>query len=136
MRMRARRGGVFGLALLACGMPAVAAATREAPPQQPPIQYDPHGRRDPFVPLVRDGRFMGVEISTVSGGGASSMFLGGILWDAKGASIALINGEEAKVGDDVAGYHVAEIRKDAVILMRDGKPLVLQVSFDEPKGGG
>ena len=111
-------------AALAC-LPVLAEAADEAPAV---FKYDPHGRRDPFVPLVRDGRFVGVEVSTFSGGGAASLFLGGILWDPRGDSLALLNGEEVRVGDMVGGYAVTEIRRDAVILMRDGKPLVLQLS--------
>lgn len=85
-------------------------------------------KRDPFVALVRDGRLI------VPSGSEdfSQLTLVGILWDPSGQSIALINDAEARVGDALGEYHVQEIRQDAVVLMREGQPVVLQMSFDAP----
>lgn len=105
--------------------------------EQPPDQsagYDPKGKRDPFVPLVREGRIVSVasdgheSAPTVD---FSSPVLLGIVWDPNGHSIALINDTEAKVGDVLGDYRVDEIRKDAVVLMRDGEPLVLTITFED-----
>ena len=63
---------------------------------------------------------------------ASSLMLSGILWDPSRQSIALINDEEVKVGDAIGGYQVTAIRQNAVVLVRDGKSLVLQLAFDDP----
>lgn len=109
------------------------------------FEYDAGNRRDPFIPLVRDGRI--VSVAGVSGGGPSSLpVLYGIVWDAGGKSIALLNGAEAKVGDTIEGYRVIEIRHDAVVLNSGGDPVVLQINFDAaprsgltprtPRGGG
>ena len=94
--------------------------------------YHAKGKRDPFIPLVRDGKL----ISLVDGESApatslSGLQLTGILWDPGGRSLALINGTEIGVGGTVEGYHVAQIRQDRVVLMRDGKSLVLQIAFEE-----
>ena len=88
--------------------------------------YEAKGKWDPFVPLVRDGRF----IAAPGGGDFSNLTLVGILWDPSGQSLALINDMEAKVGDVLGDYQVQEIRQDGVVLMRDGKPVVLQLSFE------
>ena len=56
----------------------------------------------------------------------------GILWEPGGQSIALINDLETKVGDAVGGYQVKEIRRDAVVLVNGGEPVVLSISFDDP----
>jgi len=93
--------------------------------------YDPGGHRDPFGPLVRDGRLVGVPTGR-SPTDTTMPVLYGILWDPDGQSIALINDGEAKTGDTIAGYQVKEIRKDAVVLSHGGEPLVLQMIFDAP----
>ena len=93
-----------------------------------PFRYDSGGRRDPFAPLVRDGRLVaatpGTRVAT------STPVLYGILWDAGGDSIALINDAEVRVGDAVGDYRVKAIRQDAVVLDNEGEPLVLQITFE------
>jgi len=93
-----------------------------------PFRYDSGGRRDPFVPLVRDGRLVavtpGVPIET------ARPTLYGILWDAGGRSIALINEKEVTVGDAVAGYQVKAIRPDAVVLEAEGEVVELRIMFE------
>ena len=112
-----------GLAPLAGGV-----ETESKDPASSPQGYDAQGKRDPFVPLVREGRF----VSSVAGGigDFSNPALAGILWDPNGHSIALINEMEVRVGDILGEYEVTEIQQDAVVLMRQGKPLVLQMSFE------
>ena len=95
------------------------------------FSYDPAGHRDPFVPLVRDGRLVGVTTLGTSGP-TDKPVLYGILWDPEGHSIALINDGEVKVGDSVGGYRVKEIRQDAVVLTSGGVPVVLEIAFDAP----
>jgi hypothetical protein len=111
------------------------AGARAAATAKPELfEYDSRGKRDPFAPLVRDGRMVGVSSGQRVEGGAKPV-LYGVLWeDAPGASIALINDTEAKVGDIVAGYRIMEIRKDAVVLESEGggEPLVLEIAFDTP----
>lgn len=91
--------------------------------------YDAKGKRDPFIPLVREGRLVSATAGEV--GDFSNPTLAGILWDPHGNSIALINDMEVKVGDILGEYEVTDIRPDAVVLMRQGKPLVLQLSFEQ-----
>ena len=95
------------------------------------FSYDPAGHRDPFVPLVRDGRLVGVATPGTSRP-TDKPVLYGILWDPGGHSIALINDAEAKVGDTVGGYRVKEIRQDAVVLTNGGVPVVLEIMFEAP----
>ena len=106
-------------------------ATSEPSEKRENFSYDPAGHRDPFVPLVRDGRLVGVAPpgSRMEG---SKPVLYGILWDPGGHSIALINDAEAKVGDSVGGFQVKEIRQDAVVLTNGGVPVVLEITFEAP----
>jgi hypothetical protein len=100
--------------------------------ERKPFRYNAGRHRDPFIPLVQNGRPTGVIPGRGSDGSSTSPRLHGILWDPGGASLALINDGEFKVGDTVGGYRVAEIRQDAVVLTNGGEPLVLQISFEAP----
>lgn len=102
------------------------------PASADPGSYDSHGKRDPFIPLVHDGRFVAVTGGMSTAASVSDLHLAGIVWDAAGSSIALINETEVKVGDQIGEYQVAEIRQDAVVLLKDGKPIMLQLTFDTP----
>ncbi len=96
--------------------------------------YDAKGKRDPFVPLVRDGRAIAASGDTLLLSGpldTSLPLLGGILWDPAGRSIALLNEQDTVVGDMVGGYRVAEIHEDQVVLEREGRRVTLRITFDE-----
>ncbi|MDP3703734.1 MAG: hypothetical protein Q8R78_05045, partial [Candidatus Omnitrophota bacterium] len=115
------------VALVSVALVWAAQDTTETPS---PFSWDPKGHRDPFVPLVRDGRLVGV----VAGINVNTdrPVLYGILWDPGGNSIALVNDGEVKVGDSIGGYRVKEIRQDAVVLTSGGVPVVLEIAFDAP----
>ena len=91
---------------------------------QKPFQYDPAGKRDPFIPLTLN---IQPESDTQSLG---KLVLHGILWDPAGHSIALIDDLEVKTGDTVGGYRVSAIRKDAVVLEANGQSVVLEIAYD------
>jgi len=103
----------------------------EAKPKAPePFHYDAGGRRDPFVPLIRDGRLINpMDSKSLE---LSKPVLYGVLWDSEGRSIALINDTEARVGDMVGDYRVLEIRQSSVVLGNGGEPMVLEMSFGLP----
>ena len=135
MSWRAWLGGIFvGVGLLAGG----SAAALE---QDQLWIYDPKGRCDPFVALVREERSVPCDSRP---GGANpeqpaghAPSLGGMLWDPGGQSIALLNGGEAKVGDEIDGYRVTAIRQDEVVLTRGQDRVVLRINFETqpPKAG-
>ena len=118
---------VIGLAV--CAWTQAWAA--EEPPKKPaPFVYDAKGHRDPFIPLVKDGKLIGTQRGTPLD--TAKPVLYGILWDPRGQSIAMLNDTEVRVGDTVGIYEVLEIRKDAVVLSAGGDPLVLQIEFETP----
>ncbi len=96
-----------------------------------PFHYDRKGRRDPFRPLVVDGRLVKSVEGTQTQKGVLN--LQGLFWDPTGHSMALINNTEVKVGDQIEGYRVMDIRPEAVVLSDGEKPLVLQIVFDTSK---
>jgi hypothetical protein len=59
--------------------------------------YDSKGKRDPFVPLARDGKI--VSPNTESAPTSSAPLLAGIVWDPGGRSLALINETEVMIGE-------------------------------------
>ena len=106
---------------------------------QKPFHYDAEGKRDPFVPLILNNR-LAVDSGPDNAQSLGKPELHGILWDAAGHSIALIDNLEAKTGDTVQGYKVMAIRKDAVVLEANGQSVVLEIAFEAqpssaPKGG-
>lgn len=121
----------MGLVLISDGRVGAENASSSEPAR---YRYDPAGRRDPFVPLVRDGKL--IEVGALMPLGGSVPVLRGILWDPGGNSLALLNDAEVKVGDTIGGYQVVEIRKDAVVLSGGGEPVVLQLEFETPPKGG
>jgi hypothetical protein len=94
--------------------------------------YKAEGVRDPFIPLVRDGRV--VAYLNRRGPGAALPILFGVLWDPAGGSIALIDNTEARVGDEVSGYRVKEIHKDSVVLTSGENDVVVQVVNSDSTG--
>ena len=139
MRRASRFFGCLCVACAACAAwsleePAAWAAPASKAPladQAGVTVYEPGNRRDPFTPLVRDGKI----ISPSSSGPANPnsvgpLVLDGILWDPKGQSIALVNGTEVKKGDHLGGYVVRDIRQDAVVLEQGNETLVLQINFE------
>lgn len=117
------------VALTVCAQVPLWAA--EEPPKKPgPFVYDAKGHRDPFIPLVKDGKLIGTQRGTPLD--TAKPVLYGILWDPRGESIAMLNDTEVTVGDTVGIYEVLEIRKDAVVLSAGGDPLVLQIEFETP----
>ncbi len=94
-------------------------------------RYDAKGHCDPFFPLVQDGKAIPCATNQSGPDVTGPLQLGGILWDAGGHSIALINDAEVKRGDLVGGYEVTEIRPDAVMLKRDGQSIVLKIQYED-----
>ena len=126
--MNRRSAGVA--ALLVAWAAAPGWAVEEPAKKLSPFVYDAKGHRDPFVPLVRDGKL--VNMPKGASLDASKPVLYGILWDPQGPSMAMLNDAEVRVGDTIGIYEVLEIRKDAVVLSAGGEPLVLQLDFETP----
>ena len=121
-----RRYFVGGLLLVS----SLCAEAAESPKPIGPFVYDAKGHRDPFIPLVRDGKLIGTQQGKSIEGSRPVLY--GILWDPNGQSMAMINDTEVRAGETVGMYQVLEIRKDAVVLSAGGDPLVLQLEFETP----
>lgn len=96
------------------------------------IAYDPHGKRDPFVPLVtltsKDSTgLMGVE-------SVDELSIEGLVYDSKNGSIVVINGSVLKEGDEVSGVKVLKIKTDGVTLSLNGVETFKPMYQDDAKG--
>ncbi|MBN1914063.1 MAG: hypothetical protein JW788_06660 [Candidatus Omnitrophica bacterium] len=92
------------------------------------FKYDSRGRRNPFIALVtQDGRLLKLDEDQSDKG----LFLEGIIYDGRGFSYAIVNGEVVKADETVAGYKVLRIQRDKVIFERDGSRLELELKKEE-----
>ncbi len=84
------------------------------------FKYDPHGKRDPMIPVVdKDGNVL-FQQDENSGKKVLALRLQGIIFREDGKSKAIIEGKIYKEGDKVSGFWIKKILKDKVILT-DGK---------------
>ena len=119
---------LFFVATAASGQdkPAPAAAPPAAPAQAPVYAYNPEGRRDPFVSLLRratDTRRTGTPGDGVSGFLVTEIELKGIM-QSRGTHIALVLGPNSKtyvvrVNDRLLDGSVRAITSDTLVLMQD-----------------
>lgn len=89
-----------------------------------PFVYDAHGKRDPFAPLISPS---GTPISYDSDISASDMNLEGIVLDAKGNNLAIINGKIVKANDLLGAYTVVTIANDHVDLVKGQEHLTVKL---------
>jgi hypothetical protein len=86
--------------------------------------YDASGKRDPFIPLVTpDGRLLNLEPEKQK----KELNVEGIVFDTYGLSYAIVNGEIARVGDQIGAYQVLRIEKKKIIFIKDGEPLEIEL---------
>ncbi len=96
--------------------------------------YNPEGRRDPFVSLLRrgaDSHSVGAKIAGLGGLGTSEVSLRGVL-TSEGAFVGILQGVDSKnyivrVGDKLSDGTIRSITKDSmVILQQVNDPLSLE----------
>lgn len=90
--------------------------------------YSANDKRDPFVPLVSKD---GVYVSDVYGiRGIKDIRLEGIVWEKTKGSIAIINGEIIKEGQEIGSLKVLKIERDAVIFDVNGDEVRIEFTID------
>jgi len=90
--------------------------------------YDDQGKRNPFIPLVtQDGRLLKLDKEE----GVKGLSLEGIVYDAKGSSYAMVNGDIVRPGQRVGQYVVFKIEPDKIIFLKDGEPVELELKEGE-----
>ena len=86
--------------------------------------YNEHGKHDPFWPLVTPA---GSMINYESDMTATDMVLEGVVVDAQGNNLAIINGKVVKMGDTIGSYLVEDITNDHVNVSKGEERLTLRL---------
>lgn len=113
---------LFLFAAFAFGM--IPAAWNEA------FKYDPHGKRDPFVPLIGQERAMAARFTSIVS--IEDVKLEGIATGAKGKKSAIINGELVYEGYKAGDVEIKKITDKSVTLLISGKEYTVEL----PEEGG
>src|ERR1700691_403318 len=77
--------------------------------------YNDHGKRDPFVPLVSSS---GMVVTYDEDLSVNDLVLEGIVSDASGDNVAIVNGKMVKAHDQVGPYVVEVIAEDHVEFLK------------------
>jgi hypothetical protein len=98
--------------------------------QKKDFVYKNKNTRDPFIALVtQDGRILPGARETSE---STDIDLEGIIWDPNGKSLAIINGRPVKEKQRIQNVQILKIRKDSVLMQKEGKVIVINLK----KGGG
>ncbi|MBP7056736.1 MAG: hypothetical protein KBB52_07775 [Candidatus Omnitrophica bacterium] len=92
--------------------------------------YDPKGKRDPFVPLIGQGR-TSARINLEDVASIADIKLEGIAVGANGKRVAALNGELLKQGDGIGIVKVIKIEAKSVVLTIGGKEYAITFSGEE-----
>lgn len=95
------------------------------------FKYDPHGKRDPFVPLIgQEKPSASVSFSEIAS--IDDVRLEGIAMGQSGARTAIINGEIVREDFKSGEVEVKKVGKDSVVLSISGKEYTVKL----PDEGG
>jgi hypothetical protein len=86
--------------------------------------YDDHGKRDPFVPLVSSA---GMVVTYDEDLSVNDLVLEGIVSDASGNNVAIVNGKMVKAHDQIGPYTVDLIAADHVEFLKGTARFMLKL---------
>ena len=90
--------------------------------------YDDAGKRDPLWPLLGS---RGVVIHYDKDIAVSDMVLEGVVVEPTGESVAVINGNIVKLGDQVGMFVIKAIQKNSVLLEKGQEIFTLKIKKEE-----
>jgi len=97
------------------------------------FEYNSHGKRDTFAPLVgSDKPVAAMRLADVAS--VEEMSLEGIVTNAKGEMVALVNGEMLKTNDRVGEIIVKSITSSGVTFSVGGKEYKLKLPEERGQG--
>lgn len=101
---------------------SIAGSTAEA------FNYDDHGKRDPFWPLVNaNGNIISYESELL----VTDLTLEGIISEPTGQNLAVINSHIVKTKDTLGLFVVGEITRNSVILIKGKDKFELKLKKEE-----
>ncbi len=86
--------------------------------------YDENGKRDPFSPLVNNTGIVAVYDADLS---VTDLKLEGVMMDAGGQNLAIVNGKIVKAMDKIGPYVVESITVDHIELSKDQEKFALHL---------
>ncbi|MDD5437295.1 MAG: hypothetical protein PHX20_07110 [Candidatus Omnitrophica bacterium] len=96
------------------------------------FRYDAHGKRDPMVPLIGQEKAAGAMIPISEAVSIDDLRLEGIVAQASGHSMAVMNGELVKENFKAGEVEIKKILKKSVVLTISGKEYTVNL----PEEGG
>lgn len=91
------------------------------------FNYDSKNKRDPFIPLVtKSGVYtpsLAMNIESVA-----DIFLEGTMVDPQGRSLAIVNGQVIKVGDQIGVFKVIRIEAARMIISDNNREYIINLS--------
>ena len=99
-------------------------ATIAGAQENKPFVYQDNGKKDPLGPLVAPN---GVLISYDMEITSSDIVLEGVVTDAQGNNLAILNGKIVKKGDKVLSYDVGDISVNEVDLIKGQEHLKIKI---------
>jgi len=93
------------------------------------FRYDPHARRDPFVPLAGGQKAAVTKLEDITS--VEDVKLEGIAIGAQGKRVAMLNGEMLKENDKVGEVEIMKIEKKSITILMGGKPHNLYLPGEE-----
>lgn len=93
-------------------------------------QYEPGGKRDPFVPLIGQGK-ASARLSLEDVASIADIKLEGLVVNAKGKKVAVLNGELLKEGGGAGIVKIRKIGAKSVILLVGGKEYTVVLPGEE-----
>lgn len=94
------------------------------------FRYEPHGRRDPFVPLIGQQRGAMPRLRDVTS--VHELNLEGIAAGSGGKRMAVMNGEMLRENEKVGEIEVKKITSNTVTVLIDGNYHIVRL----PEEGG
>lgn len=92
------------------------------------LVYDAHGKRDPFVPLVRTGAGTADDDSGIQS--PEDVNIEGVMFDPQNGSSVVANGSVYEEGQMMGQVKLVKVLEDRVILSQDGVEVVKMI-YDE-----
>ena len=90
------------------------------------FHYDRHDKRDPF--FVSSDRPQALESNAQT---PVNFKLEGVILDPNGASMAIINGDIAKLGDQVGSFRIKQITKQGVLFSSSERDFWVPIRTEE-----
>jgi hypothetical protein len=96
--------------------------------QESSFDYDDHGKRDPFWPLVGES---GNIISYETDFAVTDLVLEGIMAGTEGSHIAIINGRIVKTGDVLGNFTILDVQPESVIIKSENLKFELKLEKED-----